>query len=266
MRSIIIAIALGGATICTSVPVQAQDGAEPTAGELHARELFERGRRAYERQVYTEAEDAFLAAYEAMSPDNPRRPLILLNVAQAIERQGGRDDDALVAWQRFRTEAASVAEQEHLRRADERIRELEARAERRRAAEPEEAEPAEPPAEPAPATTEPSGEFNPHPVGIAVASLGVAAVVAGALVGAIGLAERGAVLDACDGTMCPADVQDRANGLETYGIAADSLLWPGLGVAAVGAVLMFVLPADQRDEADVTAACGPGGCSVGWRF
>lgn len=266
MRPILIAIALCGATVCTSVPVRAQEAAEPAAGELHARELFERGRLAYERQLFTEAEDAFLAAYEAMSPENPRRPLILLNVAQAIERQGGRDDDALAAWQRFRTEAAAVAGEEHLQRADERIRELEARAARRHAAQPEpQPEPTQP-ADTAPATTQPSGGFDPHPVGIALTAVGGAAVLAGAIVGIVGLAERGSVLDACDGTMCPADVQDRANALETYGIAADSLLWPGLGVGAVGVVLMFVLPADQREDADVTASCGPGGCSVGWRF
>ena len=68
----------------------AQDGeGDSGASPSEARELFERGRAAYERELFTEAEDAFRAAYEAMSPDDPRRPLILLNVAQAVDLQGG---------------------------------------------------------------------------------------------------------------------------------------------------------------------------------
>src|SRR5690606_41611923 len=54
---------------------------EPTGAELEPRRIFAEARAAYERELYTEAEDRFLAAYEAMPTSDARRPLILLNVA-----------------------------------------------------------------------------------------------------------------------------------------------------------------------------------------
>ncbi|HEY8431813.1 MAG TPA: hypothetical protein VIL20_25715 [Sandaracinaceae bacterium] len=252
MRSIVTGIVI---TLLGSTSALAQEA----DGEARAREIFERGRDAYNRELFTEAEDAFLAAYEAMPPDNPRRLLILLNVAQAIERQGGRDRDALAAWERFRTEAAEVAAPELLQRADERIRELRRRAERRESDAGREAD--EPPA-PAPP---PARGFEPHWSGIALTALGGAAALAGAIVGIAGLVERGEVLALCTGTVCPIEVRDRAAQLETYGVAADALLWPGLGIAAVGVVLMLILPASEGETA-TTASCGPGGCALGWRW
>lgn len=247
MRSAIVAVVL-----CSLLPASAR--AQETTGEVAARALFERARAAYAREVYTEAEDLFLAAYEAMDPSDERRVLILLNVAQSIERQGGRDEDALNAWQRFRDEASEVAEPEHLARAEERIRELTTRVERRRDEPPERDQPAEP-----------SGGFNPHWSGIVVTAVGGAALLAGVIVGSYGLAERGDVLSMCSGTACPEEVRDRAAELDTLGIVADSLLWPGVGIAAAG-VLLMLLVSEPDDEAPVAASCGPGGCNLVGRW
>lgn len=259
MRLVIIVGLLCVASIAPS-PARAQD-----AEEQDARALFERGRTAYQRELYTEAEDAFVAAYEAMSADDPRRPLILLNVAQAIERQGGRDDDALTAWQRFRRDAASVASPEYLQRADARIRELSARAERRRIAAERNEEPAEPEGGAVVAPEPDAGTFNPHWSGIVVLAVGGAALLAGAAVGLFGLTERGAVLDACEGTRCPEHVRQRAADLQTWGVVADALLWPGVALAAAGALMMLFIPNEARHDT-ITASCGLGGCALQGRW
>jgi tetratricopeptide (TPR) repeat protein len=249
------AVAVGG---------QAQAQAEDDGAA--ARALFEQGRTAYERELFTEAEDDFLAAYEAMAPDDPRRPLILLNVAQAIERQGGRDEDALEAWRRFEREARDVADASVLLRASERIRELEARLRRRTHEEEEVDDETEvSPAVEAPPPEEPG--FSPHWSGIVVTGVGGAAILAGAIVGIAGLAKKSSVLDMCEGTVCAPEARDDADRLDGLALGADLLLWPGLALAAAGVVLMFtVSSADDDEETTVTASCGLGGCMVGGTF
>ena len=245
-----------------TVPVQAQDveGDPPTEAETEARALFERGRAAYERELYTEAEDAFTAAYETMPSDNPRRTLILLNVAQAIDRQGGRDEDALEMWRRFEAEARGTADDSVLLRASERIRELEARLRRRQREEPVETEVTAPP-------PEIEGDSSPHWASYVLIGVGGAAVVAGTIVGIVGLSERSAVLDQCEGTVCSPEARDDAESLDGLALTTDLLLWPGLALAATGVVLMFTLSSGDEDEdTTVTAGCGLGGCSVGGRF
>ena len=113
-------------------------------------------------------------------------------------------------------------------------------------------------------TTSPStGGGGIHPVGPILIGVGGAALLAGAIVGAYGLAERGSVLSECDDTMCPPDVEGRAADLETLGVVADALLWPGIAIAAAGVVLTFVL---TEEGSDTEVACGPMGCRVQGRF
>jgi tetratricopeptide (TPR) repeat protein len=229
------------------------------ASDVEARRLFQHGREAYERELFTEAEDAFLAAYEAMSEQDERRSLILLNVAQAIERQGGRDADALEAWKRFEREARGVADDAALLRASQRIRELEARLNRRRQEEPE---PISLQLDEEALTGEP--KRSPHWAGIGVTGAGGAMVLAGGIVGIVGLARRSAVLDRCDGTACPEDARADADQLKRLGRAADALLWPGLALTAVGTILLIKL--DARDDGRISASCGLGGCELVGRF
>lgn len=67
-----------------------------------ARVAFDRAMVAFEHEVYTDAEDGFRRAHELMPLTRTRRPLILQNIAVSIERQGGRDADALDAWLAYR--------------------------------------------------------------------------------------------------------------------------------------------------------------------
>lgn len=76
------------------MPAPVAVGQEPD-DLVEARDAFDRGMIAYERELYTQAENAFRAAYDAMPADHPRRALILVNLALAVEHQGGRERDAL---------------------------------------------------------------------------------------------------------------------------------------------------------------------------
>jgi len=75
-----------------------------TASAQDARELFQRGRGAYETGDFEAAVEAWQAAYE---PDP--RPLLQFNLAQAYERLG-RLQESLDAYERFLAAAPSDAE------------------------------------------------------------------------------------------------------------------------------------------------------------
>jgi hypothetical protein len=103
-----------------------------------------------------------------------------------------------------------------------------------------------------------------HPIGPILLAVGGAAIVAGIIVGAYGLSERSAVLAMCSGTACSTSVQDRAASLETYANVTDALLWPGIAIAAAGAILTFTLYEDGGEAPAV--ACGATGCAARWRW
>jgi hypothetical protein len=253
-RSIVFLLLLA---LCVPASAVRAQGTEARSRDGEARRLFLQGRQAYEQELFTEAEDAFVAAYQAMPENDERRTLILLNVAQAIERQGGRDVDALEAWKRFEREARNVADDAALLRASQRIRELEARLSRRQVEPP-------PQAEVELTTPDESPRRKPHWAGIALTSAGGAMLVVGGVVGIVGLSKRNDLIDRCDGTSCPSDARGDADRLERLGLAADLLIWPGLAMAAAGTVLMFTL--DAGKDAKVTASCGLGGCNLVGRF
>ena len=177
-----------------------------------------------------------------MAPDDSRRPLILLNVALAVDSQGGRDEDALALWRQFEQEASEVADDSALLRASARIRELEERIRRRERGEPE------PEIQPEP-EPQPEGGFSPHWSGIVLTAVGGAALVAGAVVGVVGLSKRSSVLEMCEGTVCAPEAEGDADALDGLALGADLLLWPGLALAAAGVVLMFTVSSAEDDEA-----------------
>ncbi len=69
------AILLAAALLASAGRASAQGGEPPEA----ARAAFERGRDAYGRELFTQAEDAFREAYSLVSPTDPRRAILLLN-------------------------------------------------------------------------------------------------------------------------------------------------------------------------------------------
>ena len=220
-----------------------------------ARARFEAGEAAYESGDAAAALDAFTEAH-AMMEGHPNQGMILFNIARCQDDLG-QHAEAIASYRRFLEEAPQNAPNRNV--ALERITLLEARV-------------SEAPAETAAtteatpdatATTTGGGGGGIHPVGPILIGVGGAAILAGAIIGAYGLAERGDVLSQCDGTVCPPEVEARAAELETLGIAADALLWPGIVIAAAGAVLTIVL---TEDGADTEVACGPLGCNVRGRF
>ena len=217
---------------------------ESDSATREARAFFDRAMAAYDAELYTEAEDSFRRAYELMPATRPRRALILQNLALSIERQGGRDVDALRAWREFRDAAESVAEPDQLAHADARIEELTRRAARR--------------------SDGPSSTGSVHIAGPIVLVLGGTAAVAGAVVGIVGLEERNAILALCSGTECPGEAEGRAADLETFAALADALIWPGLAIAAAGVVLTMTLR--EASDAQPEISCGPGGCVMAWRW
>ncbi len=90
-----------------------------------ARQIFLRGREAYKRGHFAEALRAFRDAYRLAAPD--RRVLMLLNIAQALDRLG-REEEALDHYERY---VAQAPEGPNIGVARGRIRVLRARMVRR---------------------------------------------------------------------------------------------------------------------------------------
>ena len=97
-------------------------------------------------------------------------------------------------------------------------------------------------------------------------AVGGAALVAGAVVGIVGLSKRSSVLEMCDGTVYAPEARDDADALDGLALGADLLLWPGLALAAAGVVLMLTVSGAEGDEGTVSASCGLGGCLVRGTF
>lgn len=235
-----------------SVAQDSADASEPRR-EIppQARAAFAQAESAYERELFTEAEDSFRRAYELVPVTNPRRALLLLNIAVVVERQTGRDGEALELWERFRREAASVAEAELLVRADDRIRELRARIERRQ----QDATTAEAPTPDSDVASE-----SISPVGPVVLGIGGATLVAGAILGGVVLAQDASLVAMCPGGRCnDPSALSLARDVEQMAIATDALFIAGSVVAATG-LLLTVLLKDQTVHA--SAGCGPDECGL----
>jgi hypothetical protein len=170
-------------------------------------------------------------------------------------------------WRRFEEEAEGSVDPAILDRARDRIGELEARARRRgdATAGDEVAAPAVDLEVDYEAIPAPPASRSPHWSGIVLTSAGGAMLVAGAIVGIVGLSKRNTLLGTCDGTACPGDARDDAAQLVHLALASDVLLWPGLAIAVTGTVLMFTLDA-KDDGATLRASCGLSGCVLGGTF
>ncbi len=84
-------------TLVLVSPAAAQSGVQEPPTELDgaARALFDAGKRAYDAGDYETALARFRAAF-----DLTQRPLLMYNVAQALDRLR-RDEEAIAAYQRF---------------------------------------------------------------------------------------------------------------------------------------------------------------------
>ncbi|HEY8552903.1 MAG TPA: tetratricopeptide repeat protein [Burkholderiales bacterium] len=239
-----------------ALPVLAQTAADEAESPAiaEARQRMDVATAAFERGEYAVSLTEFERVY-ALLEGHPRRAYVLYNMARA-NQELGRDRAALALFERYLAEAGPDAPnrteaQRHVREL--RLR-LELDAQQQHA----------PAAEPARTSDEPAGSptssgFSPSPLGIAVASVGLAAVVAGAIVGGVALAQDSSARADCDERSCTPEAYASLVDAHTLANAADGLLWGGLGVLAVGAVLTFVLAETGRSET-AAASCDPRGC------
>ncbi|MBZ0116679.1 MAG: hypothetical protein K8H88_06785 [Sandaracinaceae bacterium] len=97
------------------------------------------------------------------------------------------------------------------------------------------------------------------PIGPIVLGAGGAVLVAGVIVGAIALAEDGALASMCPAMRCPTDeLLQRASSMRVLAGTADVLLLSGAVVATVGAFLTPLLL--EGGSTTVAAACSSDGC------
>ena len=178
---------------------------------------------------------------------HPNAIYVVYNIAVTNE-QLGRDRAAIETYERFLRESAPDAP--NRADAESRLREL---RERMRLAEQDAASEAD--VEPAPAAT---GGGGVSPVGVIVAAVGGAALVAGAVVGGLALSDSDAARADCVDSVCPSSARDGIAGAQTMANVADGLLFGGAAVAATGVVLMLVL--SDGEAPPVSAACSATGC------
>jgi hypothetical protein len=100
------------------------------------------------------------------------------------------------------------------------------------------------------------GGFSPSPIGLAIAGVGAAAAIAGAIVGGLALAQDGDARADCGDTSCTPEAYDALVEANMLANVSDGLLWPGLAILAAGVVLTFVLSEGES----ASAACTGDGC------
>ncbi len=243
MRTSLALAVVGLALSCMASTARAQesdDGDSPAV--IEGRQRFDLAQQAFERGDYATALSEFERVYELLD-GHPRRQYILYNVARSNEELG-RTQAAADAYERYL--ATTPDDDQNRSEAQRHLQELRIRL---HLADQDRGDPA----------PEPAG-FSPSPVGIVIASVGVAAVMAGAIAGGVALAQDGDARADCDPAHCTQAAYAALVDAETLANVADGLLFGGIAVAAVGAALMFVL--GDNGDTRASAACDANGCGA----
>lgn len=234
---------MGVVTLVAAQPGPEEDPFDPEAQIERARQAFERGRRAYETGDLQVALDAFREAHRLTGA-----PDLLYNIASVADRLG-LDREALDAYERYLSQRP---DSEDRPRVEERIASLRARV---ASGAPQPTSPAdpEPTSEPTPpepvlppqpvrqrrGIERPTGTSSPEPRaggrGVApwvVASAGAVAVIGGAVLLSLALADVDAVESAPDGSAWSA--------FEARAERAPLLSGAGIGLASAGLVAIGV--------------------------
>ena len=238
-----------------SAAARAQSSGDPTA--QIARSHTENGGRYFQLGRFGDAAREFQAAY-----DLSRRPELLFNLARALEA-GGRDREAIDAYERFDTAGSPGVERATLH----------ARIEALRARLPQTPAPTAPTI-PVVSAPLPTGPVAPSPpvapaaparslaLPVTLLGAGGALLVTGLALG-LTVSSTHADLEArCTGRVCDPALQADADAASTRAVVADVL--GGVGLAAIAAgVVVLLLP---RAHADARAprvgfACLSGGCA-----
>jgi hypothetical protein len=102
-----------------------------------------------------------------------------------------------------------------------------------------------------------------------IAAVGGAMIAGGVITGVMTLGVQSDLDERCpvvgEVRMCSGEFEDDRDGGETLALVTDLLLFGGIAVGALGAVLALSLGGGDGAES-ATAACGPGGCALRVRF
>lgn len=218
-----------------------------------ARAHFQRGEAHADSGEWALALGEYQQAQAIMEElGDPRALSMVYNVAQA-NYELRNNETSLAGFQRYLTESGPNAPNRDV--AQRRVLELEARI----AAEGGDTDPG------GDGSAQESGGEVVSPIGVIIASVGAAAIIAGAVVGGLALSEGDAAIEDCDANdRCAPATMTELEDVGTLAGVADGLLFGGLAVAATGVVLMFVL-ADSGDDASASAFCTPDGCAAAVR-
>jgi tetratricopeptide (TPR) repeat protein len=248
-----------------AAPAAAQP--EPGANqEDAARGHFLLGRSHFEAGRFAEAAEQFQQAY-----DLSHRPQLLYNVFLS-HRDAGNLPQAIIALRQY---LAEVQDQTDRAALEQRLRTMESLQAQRGGGD------TPPPdgeggfdrtlPDPTADTGEPEGGGGPWTPGLIIAAGGGALVIGGAITGIMTLGAQSDLDERCptiDGARrCNGDWESDRDRGQTLALVTDILLFGGIGIAAIGAVLAFTVDGGGGDAADDgTVACGPGGCSFTARF
>lgn len=259
LREAVLAVSLllGVAGFGTAAHAQGQDSADDS--DTRARELFENGARLYDEGLYEDAIAAWQAAH-----DLSKKPLLLFNIANALERIG-KYQQALDHLNQYRALAPS-SERETLER---RMRNIERRIEEEKANGP--GDPIEAASAPVEVkSTGTSGSVSgPHPAGIVLVIGGAAGLAVGGVLSGLALRERAAAsalcVDVADGDpLCPSTAKVHLDADRSYSLGGDIALAAG-GVALGAGIIVLIVEASKPTSATavrLTPSFGPHGAAL----
>jgi hypothetical protein len=204
---------------------------ELTPAQQEARQHYEAAEALAAREEWAGALGEFARAYE-LAEGLPTRHLIRMDVALA-NAELGRHRETVRLLELFMQEAPADEPQrvEAQRRLDEARRQV--ALER---------------------------GFEPSPVGLTILAVGAASVIAGAILGGLALQQDGDARAMCVGTSCTQSSLDAIGGAHDLAIGADVLLFGGLGIATLGAILSVALGSSGGTSA--SAMCTDQGCEL----
>ena len=221
----------------TSSLAAAQDARE------QARALFEEASRQFDAGNYQLALDGFERSREMVASDPRASSLILFNIGRCHEELG-RLRPALDTFERYLME--SPADAPFRDETQDHVRDLRARIA------------AEGGSDPSPATE--SGTSPLVLVGAIVLGVGGLTALASIPTGILALDGAARLEETCPGGACPPNEAGTIDDTHTLGVVTDVLWATGLGVAAVGGVLLALGLTSGGSED--TAAIRPGfGCT-----
>ena len=279
------ALALVGAFALPCAPsvAHAKPPAKDGTADSMARDLYKEGDSAYAEGRYEDALGAFQQAY-----DLSKRPLLLYNIGNALERLGrlAESADALEKY----LPNAKPSEKKVLEKRIENLRKRASEKQPEPVAEPvagpEPQEP-EPKAEP---VDRPKHERAPRPesdagvetagaptLGWVLVGVGGAAIGTGAVFGALALGARKDVDASCKDAngkkLCAADAQPAIDRDKRYSLFADIGFGVGAAAAGVGTYLLLSAPSSPAPKqkrtglaADATLSRSGGMLRASWVF